>query len=276
MYARSAWELRIGLARRGWQTEVRLTRMGVGRSGGDRLAAGCWARTMHWAGGIGEVCLHEHAILDPAAPDAPAKLGDLVSRIDRLCAKAERDFPDTVPCQTLERGPDGLLGLAENETQTRLLRDQPRDLTPSEAIPVGVEAGPDLHLFAQLISARAGLETEDSVNPFFGRPRFVRDCEKRTWGYRFRLAVREVNGIRIAFRPQEFTARLLAPRIVSGLISGSRVTVLDLFRSYGPEGEMAGATPNGLPPGFETLKETIEKRRAAEARCAEAGQDPGP
>lgn len=262
----TAWKLRVGLARRGWATEVRLTRTGLARSDGDRVAAGCWARTWHWAGGIGEVCLHEHATLDLAAPDAVTTLVGLVSRVDRLCAKAERDFPDAVPCQLPERDADGLLRLAEHEMQTRYLQDQPRDLTPSENIPEGVEAGPDAHLFALLMAARDGLEVEDSVNPYFGRSRLTRDCENRDWGYKLRLAIREAGGAKVAFRPQEFTTRLLSPRVASGLIGGAKASLLDLFRSYGPEGELAGMTPNGLPPGFETLKEAIEKRRAEEAR----------
>lgn len=269
------WEVRVGLARRGWQTELRLTRTGLVRSDQDRVAAGCWARRMHWAGGIAEVCLHEHAIFDPGAPDAASRLRDLIDRVDRLCARAEREFPDTVPCQLMERGEDGLLRLAVNTFQTKHLVTQNRDLAPSETIPPGVEAGPDAHLFALLIAARDGLEAEDSLNPHFGRSRYARDCENRDWGYRLRLAVREANGVKVAFRPQEFTTRLLAPRAVSGLIGGSKAALTDLFRAYGPEGELAEMTPNGLPPGFETLAELIAARKAEEAaRLAEAAPDP--
>jgi hypothetical protein len=269
------WEVRVGLARRGWQTELRLTRTGLVRSDQDRVAAGCWARRMHWAGGIAEVCLHEHAIFDPASPDAASRLRDLIDRVDRLCSKAEREFPDTVPCQLMERGEDGLLRLAVNTFQTKHLIPQNRDLVPSEAIPPGVEAGPDAHLFALLIAARDGLEAEDSLNPHFGRSRYARDCENRDWGYKLRLAVREVNSVKISYRPQEFTTRLLAPRAVSGLIGGSKAALTDLFRAYGPEGELSGMTPNGLPPGFETLQELITARKAEEAaRLAEAAPDP--
>lgn len=269
------WEVRVGLARRGWQTELRLTRTGLVRSDQDRVAAGCWARRMHWAGGIAEVCLHEHAIFDPGAPDAASRLRDLIDRVDRLCARAEREFPDTVPCQLMERGEDGLLRLAVNTFQTKHLVTQNRDLAPSEAIPPGVEAGPDAHLFALLIAARDGLEAEDSLNPHFGRTRYARDCENRDWGYKLRLAVREANGVKVAFRPQEFTTRLLAPRAVSGLIGGSKAALTDLFRAYGPEGELAGMTPNGLPPGFETLAEMIAARKAEEAaRSAEGASSP--
>ena len=269
------WEIRVGLARRGWQTELRLTRTGLARTDQDRVSAGCWARRMHWAGGIAEVCLHEHAIFDPVAPDAASRLRDLLDRVDRLCAKAEREFPDTVPCQLMERGEDGLLRLAVNTFQTGHLTPQNRDLTPSEAIPPGVETGPDAHLFALLIAARDGLEAEDSVNPHFGRSRYARDCENRDWGYKLRLAIREANGVKVAFRPQEFTTRLLAPRAVSGLIGGSKAALTDLFRAYGPEGELAGMTPNGLPPGFETLQELIAARKAEEAaRSAEGAPAP--
>jgi len=272
--SKTPWELRVGLARRGWATEVRVTRVGLGRSGRDRAAAGCWARTWHWAGGVGEVSLHEHATLDVAAPDALGALVDLVSRVDRLCEKAERDFPDAVPCQLPERDADGLLRLAENERETRYMRGQPRDLTPSENIPEGVEAGPDVHLFALLVAARDGLDSEDAINPYFGRARLIRDCENRDWGYKLRLAFRELDGTRISYQPQELTTRLLAPRVVSGLIGGAKASLLDLFRSYGPEGELNGATRNGLPPGFETLAEVIEKRRADEAaRDAEADRE---
>lgn len=269
------WEVRVGLARRGWQTELRLTRTGLARSDRDRVSAGCWARRMHWAGGIAEVCLHEHAIFDPAAPDAPSRLRDLIDRVDRLCAKAEREFPDTVPCQLMERGEDGLLRLAVNTFQTGHLVTQNRDLTPSEAIPPGVEAGPDAHLFALLLAARDGLEAEDALNPHFGRSRYARDCRDRDWGYKLRLAVREANGVKVAFRPSEFTTRLLAPRAVSGLIGGSKAALTDLFRAYGPEGELAFITPNGLPPGFETLSELIAARKAEEAaRSAEGAPAP--
>ena len=269
------WEIRVGLARRGWQTELRLTRTGLARTDQDRVSAGCWARRMHWAGGIAEVCLHEHAIFDPVAPDAASRLRDLIDRVDRLCAKAEREFPDTVPCQLMERGEDGLLRLAVNTFQTGHLTPQNRDLTPSEAIPPGVETGPDAHLLALLIAARDGLEAEDSVNPHFGRSRYARDCENRDWGYKLRLAIREANGVKVAFRPQEFTTRLLAPRAVSGLIGGSKAALTDLFRAYGPEGELAGMTPNGLPPGFETLQELIAARKAEEAaRSAEGAPAP--
>ena len=270
------WEIRVGLARRGWQTELRLTRTGLARSDQDRVSAGCWARRMHWAGGIAEVCLHEHAILDPAAPDAASRLRDLIDRVDRLCAKAEREFSDTVPCQLTERGEDGLLRLADNTFQTMHLVTQNRDLSPSEAIPPGVETGPDAHLFALLIAAQDGLDAEDALNPHFGRSRYARDCENREWGYKLRLAVREAGGVKVSYRPQEFTTRLLAPRVISGLISGSKTSLLDLFRAYGPAGELAGSTPNGLPPGFETLAEMIAARGAEEAARRAAPADPAP
>ena len=256
----SPWEVRVGLARRGWQTELRLTRTGLTRTDKDRVAAGLWARTMHWAGGIAEVCLHEHAIFDPASPKAPARLIDLIRRVDRLCAKAEREFPDTVPCQMTERDEDGLLRLAENEMLTRHLTDQKRDLTPSENIPEGMGAGLDAHVMALLSAARDGLHVEDSINPYFGPSRYARDCENRNWGYRLRVAVRESDGVKVSFRPQEFTTRLLAPRAIVGLISGSRTSLLDLFRLYGSDGPLDGVTRNGLPPGFETLKEAIAAR----------------
>lgn len=270
------WGVRIGMARRGWQTELRLTRSGLARSDQDRVAAGCWARTMHWAGGIAEVCLHEHAIFNPDSPEAPARLIDLIRRVDRLCRKAEREFPDTVPCQLMERDEDGLLRLAESEMLTRHLRDQRLDLTPSENIPQGVEAGPDAHVMAILAAARDGLHVEDSINPYFGPSRYSRDCENRNWGYRLRLAVREVNGVKVSFRPQEFTTRLLAPRAISGLISGSRTSILDLFRLYGPEGDLAGVTSNGQPPGFETLKEAIAARERELAARRGGLEDPAP
>jgi len=269
------WGVRVGLARRGWQTELRLTRTGLARSDQDRVSAGCWARRMHWSGGIAEVCLHEHGILDPSSPEAVARLRELIDRVDRLCAKAEREFPDTVPCQLMERAEDGLLRLAVNTFQTKHLITQNRDLTPSEAIPPGVETGPDAHLFALLIAAQEGLEAEDALNPHFGRSRYARDCRDRDWGYKLRLVVRESSGVKVSYQPQEFTTRLLAPRVISGLISGSKTSILDLFRAYGPEGELAGGTQNGLPPGFETLAEMIAVRRAEEAaRLAQEVPDP--
>ena len=267
------WELRVGLARRGWQTEFRLTRSGLTWSGQDRVSAGFWARRMLWASGIAEVCLHEHTVLDPTSPEAASRLLDLIDRVGRLCAKAEREFPETVPCQLMERGPDGLLQLAENAFQTRHLRDQPRDLIPSENIPDRVEMGLDAHLFALLIASQDGLEVEDFLNPHFGRSRYARDCQDRDWGYKLRLAVREAGGVKVSFRPQEFTTRLLAPRAVFGLIDGAKAALSDLFRAYGPEGELAGTTPKGLPPGFETLAGMIAMRRADEARQARADPD---
>lgn len=265
----------MSLARRGWQTELRLTRSGLASSDQDRVAAGCWARTMHWSGGIAEVCLHEHAIFDPASPEAPARLRDLIDRVDELCRKAEREFPDTVPCQVVERGEDGLLRLAVNTFQTKHLLDQNRTLTPSETIPVGVETGPDAHLLGLLAAARDGLHVEDALNPHFGAPRYVRDCENRKWGYRLRLAVREANGVKVSFGPSEFTTRLLAPRAVSGLICGSKAALLDLFRAYGLEGELTGSTLNGLPPGFETLREAVAAREAKSVTSVSEEPSPG-
>jgi hypothetical protein len=269
------WKVRVGLARRGWQTELRLTRSGLGLSDQDRVAAGCWARTMHWAGGISEVCLHEHAIFDPASPEAPGRLLGLIDRLDRICAKAERDFPDTVPCQLSERGEDGLLRLAVNTFQTGHLITQNRDLTPSEAIPDRVETGPDTHLLSLLRAARDGLDVEDSINPYFGHSRFARDCKDREWGYKLRLAVRRSNGVKVLYRPQEFTTRLLAPSVVAGLIDGSGSGLISLFSTYGAEGVLHGSTPNGMPPGFETLTEAVVARREAEAARA-ALPDEGP
>jgi len=166
---------------------------------------------------------------------------------------------------------------SENKFQTQHLLTQDRNLTPSEAIPPGVEAGPDAHLLALLIAARDGLEAEDSVNPHFGRSRYARDCENREWGFKLRLAVREAAGVKVSYRPQEFTTRLLSPGIVSALISGSKASLADLLRAYGPEGNLAGETSNGLPPGFETLEEMIANREAGHAVCrAELAEEPDP
>lgn len=260
----SAWADRMALTRKGWKTEIRLSRDGLKQGPEDRVAIGVWADTSYWKGWITDICLHDHTIRACNDPALPAVIAGLLANVREACERAEDEFPDSVPCVMPEKSPSGRLIMAVNTHETRYATGRSRDYYPTEAVPDGPDTGPDTHLCALIAAAASGLHVTDSINPYFGRSRYARDCKDRDWGYRLRLAVREIDGVKVEFRPQEFSTRLLAAPVVAGLIHSSHGSLLNHFRSYRPDGASAGATGNGLPPGFRSVQEAAAEHRATE------------
>lgn len=252
----------MALARKGWRTAIRISRETLSSGGDDLLSVGFWAESSYWKGWSTDVCLHDHLLGEMNDPALPAAIDDLAANVLEACLRAERDLWDSIPCATGKKMPDGRLILGVNSAETRHCAKRPRDFFPTEALPPGPDAGPDRHIDALLAAVGAGMRVEDSINPFFGRSRFSRDCKDRDWGYRLRLAVREIDGVRIQYEPQEFSTRLLAAPVASTLIHASKRALLDHFEAYAPSGALAGMTSNGLPPGFRTLQEVVAEHEA--------------
>lgn len=265
------WSQRMSLARQGWSTEVRLSRIGVASSAPDTVVAiGVWARRWFWHGWITDVCLHDQAVVDLAQRDGARHAARLVENVSEACGRAEAQYLEAIPCQLAHKDAEGRLVLTESIGDTLRCHGSQRGHFPTEAIPPGIEEGEDRHLEALIHAALRGLHVEDSLNPHFGRTRYMHDCKDRDWGYRVRLAVRRSAGVKVSFRPIESTTRLLAPSAAVGLTDGAQDSMLDLFDSYAPEGEMHGRTGNGLPPGFETLQESSWRRDALESEGIDA------
>ncbi|MCE6958510.1 hypothetical protein LAZ40_05530 [Cereibacter sphaeroides] len=262
------WELRLDLAIRGWHSEVRLTRDGIGSADPGVVSFGVWARCHHWQGRCADICLHEHKTIDLNREDALHLMARRIGIVHEACLRATRDFPDAIPCLN-GRNPDGTLGLAENDWEMRQAKAPDPDLVPTEALPESAKGHGDggSHLEALREAALAGLHLEDAVSSFFGRPRHARDCKDREWGYRLRVAVRSSAEDAVVFKPQEFTTRILQESVVAPMIATSSRSLLSLFADHAPGGRKAGTTGNRLPPGFQLLADWIveqERRRTAE------------
>ena len=240
------WTDRLALARDGWQTEIRIDRTGVGGPA-SRCACGVWARRNTWAGWAADVCLHDHAILDITAPDAATRIAAVLAQVRTACSKATARFVDSVPCQGTTRDSDGLMTVIASDWHTDMARQGPRDLFPTEALDPDWEATSvsptDGHIAALVATARAGARVAESLTPFFGPPRMLRDCANRQWGYTLRLATKDLSGAaggpRIAHKPWRFTTDLLDETAVAGLISGAHATLAARVSRHAPD----------LPPG---------------------------
>lgn len=82
----STWIYRLSLARQGWTSQLRLTRHGVRRSEDNIVAAGFWAKTWYWSGGISDICLHDHAMIDLNHPDANAHVAAIIRNVGEAVA----------------------------------------------------------------------------------------------------------------------------------------------------------------------------------------------
>ena len=259
----NAWELRLDLAIRGWHTELRMTRMGVGNCDPNITSFGVWATRKYWQGRHADICLHDHDTVDLNAKDAIQKMMRCLENVHEACLRAAIDFPDEIPCLK-DRNADGSLGLVVNTWEMQHARAPCDDLIPTEHLPDDAKGHGDgnCHMVALRAAAVAGLHVEDSLNPYFGRSRYAGDCKDRDWGYKLRLAIRKIDDVTVTFRPHEFTTHLLHESAITSLITSSSSAILVLFRDFAPGGCRDGMTSNGLPPGFQLLQEFIAERDA--------------
>lgn len=265
----TAWTDRVALARSAWSTEIRLDRTGFTPRTPTSVSAGVWARTHYWNGWITDICLHDHLILDLADDDAHAQLTALVGNVREVCERAARDFPDQIPCLGDGNDAQGRLKLAVNSWEMRDIAHRPDGFYPTEAIAPGVESqklpATEDHLARLATAAAAGLHVEDSINPHFGPARYARDCKDRNWGYRLRLAKKQIGEVPVAFRPRALTLESLHEQMICQTITAMHFAVDDLFAAYAPGGAHAGKTCNGLPPGEKTRQEYLEEQEARQA-----------
>jgi hypothetical protein len=148
---------------------------------------------------------------------------------------------------------------------------------PSEDIPPGIERTglPAQRGLARALAAVAvnqdfaSFVIEDRLDPFFGHPRMVADCENRSWGYRTRIAPRQTQGIKICFKPVEATTMILTETAAMGLVQGAEAALRAEFAHYQKGGVLAGMTDNGLPPGMMTLAEWRIQEEARKAALSE-------
>jgi len=256
MLSSSLWTTRLALARSGWMTEIRLDRSGLGADPGARIACGAWARRHDWKGWVADVVLHAHAIVDLKAEDIAEGMSRTFVRLQDACIRAEAEFVETIPCMTTRLGPEGKLELAENRWELDQVRNTARDVFPSEALPEDVRpygAEGEIHLEALCRLAQLGLHVEDSLNPYFGPARLIRDCKNREWGYRLRIAVREAEGRRIRFQPQEISTRILHEEVVASITENAGAALTGLFAGTADAPRSGTDSGTALPPGFAFL-----------------------
>lgn len=255
----TCWRDRVALARAGWATEIRLSADGIRSKPEGVFACGFWARSSYWKGWISDIRIHDHAILDLRQKGAAAQVAALAANVREACERASRDFPDAIPCLVPGKDENGRLRLVENDWEMRQIDARQRAFFPTENIPEGLEeescATAGSHLDHLIEAALGGFHVEDDINPYFGRNRYARDCKNRDWGYRLRLAMRNANGVQIAFRPRPFTVQSLHEAHACGMIKTAQRSTAELFASYAPGGDLEGRTPNGLPPGEQTIEE---------------------
>lgn len=271
-----SWQTRIDLARRGWHTEMRFSRDGIGPANDTTFSCGVWARRHYWNGWIADICLHAHAIFDCAQPDAAERAAAVIEDVAEVCTRAETDYPDQIVCQTLGRDAEGRIKIAVNDWEMKQVdRNRPK-LYPTEAIPPALDicAPGEGHIEQMLAALQDGLEIEDSINSYFGHARFARDCKDRQWGYRLRIAKRRAaDGARITYRPQVFTSESLHETLAASLIEGARFGMTRLFNRYATGGDLAGTTANGLPPSATTLAEYRQAQEAAKSAAYADDED---
>jgi ribonuclease BN (tRNA processing enzyme) len=99
-------------------------------------------------------------------------------------------------------------------------------------------------------AGQAGLHVEDAMNTYHGYPRFARECKDRDWGYRLRLAQRQLGDIKIAFSPTTFCVESLHEDHIYGLIDGATSATQALFARFAANGDASSQAQTGLPPGF--------------------------
>lgn len=259
------------LARLGMHTDSRITTSGIRNESGYERAYGLWAKSWYWQGWISEVTIHDHAIIDLRhEEDCLQKIQRCHDRVLEAVQRGISEFPDSIPCLSHEKRDDGMLGLVENSWAMGHIKDQERKHYPTEILPEQIEAPVPcaieecLHS-VQIDNARKGLHVEDQLNTYTGRSRYTHDCKDRDWHFVQRIAVRRSAGLKVTFRPKDFSCSLLAESSVSMLARSSGEMMLNLFADYAPGGSRGGMTHNALPPGFTTLDEhfaEIERRKA--------------
>jgi len=245
----SAWPDRLHLARQGWVTDIRLSRMGIFSAPPSHQSFGFWAKRPDWHGRWGEVCLHEHVTIDLEDPETATRImAEASASVREACDRAWAVYTDSVPCQRMDRDPGGALGLTVSTWTTTNWKTCQLRPAPIEKIAEGMEGlspdGDEPQLRAVLDLVAAGLHVEDRLDPWFGPARFVNDTSPRDWGYRTRIAVREQCETRVVFRPVETTTRLLDEGSATGLLRTSGQALIDLFARCAP----------AIPPGFEEFR----------------------
>jgi hypothetical protein len=280
----NAWGVRLALAARGWHSDTRLMSDDPGSSGEKTYNFQVWFSRWDWHGRTSDkIVLHTGIKVSPRdEAGAVAGMSRAVHEAAALALQAWEEFPHSIPHMGVGRNPDGALRLVEDRTSTdyifrknggklancyptEALTDDPStlcDLSSSRSGKPGFASVDPTLLSALRLADAVGWYQDDLTT--FGRNenRARGDVKDRVWGFDYCVVPREWNGVAVSYDPLRFSVNVLAESMVTLSLDGTRQAMEKLTELYGPTGDLAGTTPNGLPPGMITLK---EKQAAEEA-----------
>ncbi|MEP3669965.1 MAG: hypothetical protein ABJN42_24915 [Roseibium sp.] len=250
-----AWTDRIRLMNEGWSTDVRANNNGY--SDPDKLSIGIWAKTWRWQDRVVEVNLHAHGVCSRSEDDPAPVLDRISALLLEACQRARREFLDSVPCQT-HKLKDGRIELVSSSWETEHFLKSSPCAFPPDLLNIDPEAPETGAYAAGLREAMTlpGADYEDALNPY-AEPRYARDANPREWQFQIRHHLRRVNGEIVKganHKVSTLTTRVIEEGTAAGLVAVSAASMARRVEDYAPGGRRYGATPEGLPPGYEIYR----------------------
>lgn len=174
------------------------------------MGVGFWARTWHWGDLISDVSFHDLAVMgvNQERDDLKDVMERSSRRVHEAAFRALRDFPDDLPCQVMEKAPNGGIGVVKSDyfneraQEHRKAAGYDRDSFPPQVMKfMPGHGGSDAYLEA-ILEAFTQRDDElcfdwsDDLNPF-AVPRYARDSLPNVWQYVANPRVRSFRDVRV-------------------------------------------------------------------------------
>lgn len=261
MIEKDTWAMRIDLAKRGWHTEFHISRTGIGSTTETHRSISVRAKTNYWHKQMADVHFHLHHIGDIMSDEFQDASISLFAKLYEGCLRAWEEMPDEYPVQKYPSTNPDSMEFVHSEYNANLWFKKGKIYNPSENIPessLHYSSGNNEVLKCIIEAARKNYHVESIINSYFGRKRYVADCENRDWGHNLRLMPRGrigKDGSEIAFNPIKYPMMILDETIIANDIMNRLESIEQSLENYAPGGQHHGKTINNLPPGYQTIKE---------------------
>ncbi len=245
--AKSAWGVRVALARMGWhsKTDLRL------HPGSSAPWFSAWVERWDWRGyPTDRVCFQAGGAIDPDDPEAAARMLAFLRRAAVTAVDAWDAFVDAVPRQCV----DGSASVDPIATEWSFAKGPPRrglvypteDLPEDPSVLCDAPGREDATLQRALAFAERGIAFEDNLTTFRGfNPEHAHRF--RRWGYEATLTETSWHAVRTRAHWTRHRVDEILESYVGSVLDGIATAHDRLASAYGPGGP--------LPPGRVTMAE---------------------
>ena len=257
--------MRILMARNGWHSEIRISRMGMNSSPVEEAILQIWFSRWDWKGRpCDKITFFTGAKVDTSNFDRSLdRTRKAVYRAAEACFRSQRDYVDKVPHMSMGADEKGLLNLCVNDISTKYVfgKEPIRTVYPTEKLQDVYSYVSDLNdnsYFRSIFPMVGNLFTYNDRLTTFGFNDHWK-YQDRDWGLQYSVIPHKSGDVKISYSREKILTKELNETFLSKEILLKYESVKQDLKDYSPGGLKYGQTLNGLPPEYMTVREYLVK-----------------